>query len=228
MDCDRSTRVGREALIAGECVSEALNHSVYGVATNLCIQREAKCIRVRTPGHPRRRRTKQTAILSTDYARLAASMFARWSQENFFRYMRQHYGLDRLVLLAGCFEGLYFDVWDYQTMVVNLQDIHLSEGRGEVFFLDILFYRMSDIAMFQQRRAPFLVRPPRARGEFAGGQLRRDLKHRPVGRAEVVAGGSPKEIPCWVENHASKRVSSSLVEEGVQHCLLPSAVRVRR
>jgi len=23
-------------------------------------------------------------------------MFARWSQENFFRYMRQHYGLDRL------------------------------------------------------------------------------------------------------------------------------------
>jgi hypothetical protein len=44
---------------------------------------------------------KQTAILSTnyvaDYTRLAASMFARWSQENFFRYMRQHYGLDRLV-----------------------------------------------------------------------------------------------------------------------------------
>ncbi len=44
---------------------------------------------------------KQTAILSTDFQadppRLAASMFARWSQENFFRYMRQHYGLDRLV-----------------------------------------------------------------------------------------------------------------------------------
>jgi hypothetical protein len=44
---------------------------------------------------------KQTAILSTnymaDYTRLAASMFARWSQENFFRYMRQRFGLDRLV-----------------------------------------------------------------------------------------------------------------------------------
>jgi len=44
---------------------------------------------------------KQTAILSTDYVadytRLAASMFARWSQENFFKYMREHYGLDRLV-----------------------------------------------------------------------------------------------------------------------------------
>jgi hypothetical protein len=43
----------------------------------------------------------QTAILSTDYrshlSRCAASMFARWNQENFFKYMRQHYGLDRLV-----------------------------------------------------------------------------------------------------------------------------------
>jgi hypothetical protein len=43
----------------------------------------------------------QTSILSTDYradyTRLAVSMFARWSQENFYKYMRQHYSLDRLV-----------------------------------------------------------------------------------------------------------------------------------
>lgn len=43
----------------------------------------------------------QTSILSTDYTndlrRCAVSMFARWHQENFFKYMRQHYGLDRLV-----------------------------------------------------------------------------------------------------------------------------------
>ena len=43
----------------------------------------------------------QTAVLSTDYrspaARLGPAMFARWSQENFFRYMRQSYNLDRLV-----------------------------------------------------------------------------------------------------------------------------------
>lgn len=42
----------------------------------------------------------QTSILSTnyqaDYTALAGSMFARWSQENFFKYMRQHYSLDRL------------------------------------------------------------------------------------------------------------------------------------
>jgi prepilin-type processing-associated H-X9-DG protein len=43
----------------------------------------------------------QTAVLATDYrsdlAPVAATMFARWSQENFFRYMRQHYGLDQLI-----------------------------------------------------------------------------------------------------------------------------------
>ncbi|MGH9631264.1 MAG: putative transposase, partial [Bryobacteraceae bacterium] len=43
---------------------------------------------------------RQTSILSTnyraDYTTLAASMFARWSQENFYKYMRQHYNLDRL------------------------------------------------------------------------------------------------------------------------------------
>jgi len=43
----------------------------------------------------------QTAILSTDYrsdlARSAATMFARWNQENFFKYMREHFRLDRLV-----------------------------------------------------------------------------------------------------------------------------------
>lgn len=42
----------------------------------------------------------QTSIVSTDYQRdygpIAAAMFARWSQENFFRYMRQQYNLDRL------------------------------------------------------------------------------------------------------------------------------------
>jgi hypothetical protein len=43
----------------------------------------------------------QSSILSTDYrsdlSRVAAAMFARWCQENFFKYMRQHYNLDRLV-----------------------------------------------------------------------------------------------------------------------------------
>lgn len=43
----------------------------------------------------------QTSILSTDYRsdlkEVASEMVDRWSQENFFKYMRQHYNLDRLI-----------------------------------------------------------------------------------------------------------------------------------
>ena len=43
----------------------------------------------------------QTAMISTDYQRpmtgVAVGLFARWSQENFFQYMGQHYGLNRLI-----------------------------------------------------------------------------------------------------------------------------------
>jgi len=43
----------------------------------------------------------QTSILTTNFQApmptLAASLFARWSQENFFRYMKEHFGLDRLI-----------------------------------------------------------------------------------------------------------------------------------
>jgi len=44
---------------------------------------------------------QQVSILSSnpvlDGERLAVIMFARWTQENFFRYMREHFGLDGLI-----------------------------------------------------------------------------------------------------------------------------------
>lgn len=44
---------------------------------------------------------RQGSILSTnykaDYTVLAVSMLARWAQENFYKYMREHYNLDRLI-----------------------------------------------------------------------------------------------------------------------------------
>lgn len=43
----------------------------------------------------------QTSVLTTQYGsevtEVAAQMFARWTQENFFRYMRHHFCLDRLI-----------------------------------------------------------------------------------------------------------------------------------
>jgi len=46
-------------------------------------------------------RGHQTSILATDFLhsleKVAAALFARWCQENFFRYMMEHYALDRFV-----------------------------------------------------------------------------------------------------------------------------------
>jgi len=43
----------------------------------------------------------QTAVISTDFqseaGQIAVQMFSRWCQENYFKYMTQHYNLDRLV-----------------------------------------------------------------------------------------------------------------------------------
>src|ERR1019366_6161307 len=43
----------------------------------------------------------QVSIVSTNFSGDAASqavaLMARWSQENFFKYMREHFGLDALV-----------------------------------------------------------------------------------------------------------------------------------
>jgi prepilin-type processing-associated H-X9-DG protein len=43
----------------------------------------------------------QTSLLSTDYRSdlrpVAAELFSRWCQENFFKYMRENYNLDRLI-----------------------------------------------------------------------------------------------------------------------------------
>lgn len=43
----------------------------------------------------------QVSVLSSDYttdiALIAVHMFSRWSQENFFKYMKEHFNLDRLI-----------------------------------------------------------------------------------------------------------------------------------
>jgi hypothetical protein len=78
-------------LVSGEVVEMALAERGSLLGKKLWVRE----IRKRTEsGH-------QTAIIAThyqaDFITIAASMFARWSQENFFRYMRQHYNIDGLV-----------------------------------------------------------------------------------------------------------------------------------
>ena len=78
-------------LVNGEEVEMALAERRVPLRNGLRVRE----IRRRTPdGH-------QTSIISTNNDKpletIAATMFARWCQENFFQYMGQHYGLNRLV-----------------------------------------------------------------------------------------------------------------------------------
>ena len=87
--------------------TEFQTHSVTlvnGQVTPMALAERGTCLRNGLWVREIRKLTErghQTAILATDYrtdlAPVAAAMFARWSQENFFRYARQHYSLDRLV-----------------------------------------------------------------------------------------------------------------------------------
>jgi hypothetical protein len=78
---------------SGETVSMQLAEmgSLVGSGKNAMWMREVR--KLTKSGH-------QTSLISTgygmDHVRLAACMFTRWCQENFFRYMRQHFGIDML------------------------------------------------------------------------------------------------------------------------------------
>jgi len=78
-------------LVTGEVVEMALAERGTWLGKKLWVREIRK---LTENGH-------QTAIIATqytmDFITISASMFARWSQENFFRYMRQHYNIDGLV-----------------------------------------------------------------------------------------------------------------------------------
>jgi len=81
----------RVELAAGQTVTMKLSERGTRLSNQLWLREIRK---LTDSGH-------QTAMLTTNFSApmpaLAASMFARWCQENFFRYMREQYGLDRLV-----------------------------------------------------------------------------------------------------------------------------------
>ena len=78
-------------LTGGETVTMQLAERGTQLSNKLWLREIRKCT---VSGH-------QTSLLTTNFrapmATLAGSLFARWSQENFFRYMREHYGLDHLI-----------------------------------------------------------------------------------------------------------------------------------
>jgi hypothetical protein len=88
---EQEFRLHQVSLVNGEQVSMELAERGVRLSNDLWVRE----VRHRSEkGH-------QGSILSTDYrsdlTRVAVAMFARWCQEIFFKYMRQHYNLDRLV-----------------------------------------------------------------------------------------------------------------------------------
>lgn len=77
----------------------------------------------------RKRGEHQTSILTTrqdlSALELAYRMFSRWRQENFFRYMRQHYALDRLLTYGA-------EPADPERMVPNQERKKLQKQLGRL------------------------------------------------------------------------------------------------
>ena len=88
---EQEFRTHKLSLVNGEQVSLELAERGVRLSNDLWV-REVRHLSEK--GH-------QSSILSTDYrsdlTRVAVAMFARWCQEIFFKYMRQHYNLDRLI-----------------------------------------------------------------------------------------------------------------------------------
>jgi hypothetical protein len=77
-------------LVGGQKVTMSLSERGVQLSNNLWVREIRK---LSNNGH-------QTSVLTTDYCpakeRIAIGMFARWCQENYFKYMREEFSLDRL------------------------------------------------------------------------------------------------------------------------------------
>lgn len=78
-------------LVHGETVTLALAERGTRLSNGLWVRE----VREREDGG------HQVSVIATDYrsalAAIAVRMFARWTKENFLKYMREHYAIDRLV-----------------------------------------------------------------------------------------------------------------------------------
>jgi hypothetical protein len=113
----------------------------------------------------------QSPILSTDYhsdlSQIAGAMFARWCQENFFKYMRQHYNLDRLVEYGT-------EALPDTTRVINPAWRHLeSQVRRQNGLLS------RELAQFAEIQLPSQMEPKEVQAyESKKGQLQQAIEER--------------------------------------------------
>jgi hypothetical protein len=110
----------------------------------------------------------QVSILTTNFladtASIAAHMFSRWSQENFFQYMMQHFAIDRLV-------DYQLGPADETAMVVNPAYRKLeSEIKSKAAKLSRMLARFGVITLPAEMEAPQV-----AAYEIEKGQLKEEI-----------------------------------------------------
>jgi prepilin-type processing-associated H-X9-DG protein len=144
----------------------------------------------------------QIAIVSTDYTSdlrpIAARMFGRWSQENFFRYMRQHFNLDRLI--------------DYQTedLVDTLRVVNPDWRRldGQV---------RTKVGTLNHKLA-----------QFGAMQLHGDIEPKRVERYEQAKAELQQQISCLQAEIEQLKLQRKDSPHHIQAAQLPEKERFRR
>ena len=87
----------------------------------------------------------QTVIVTTDYQSItediAANMFSRWSQENYFKYMMQHFEIDRLIgyQLENIDETIYVVNPEYRKIESSIRSKASKLARIKVKYIDLIF-----------------------------------------------------------------------------------------
>ena len=142
-------------LVTGEVVEMALAERGTWLGKKLWVREIRK---LTENGH-------QTSIISThytmDFIRISASMFARWSQDNFFRYMRQHYNIDGLV--DYCLEDIPDATPvvnpDYRQLDSEIRSINGKLNRRLAKFGSMNFeteIEPREVKVFEQKKAELL------------------------------------------------------------------------
>ena len=137
----------------------------------------------------------QTSIIGTDYRSdiipLVVTMFARWSEENFFKYCREHFGLDKLV--DYCTEPVF-----ESSEVVNPEyrqlDSQIKSNQGKLNRLLVRFATLTlDAPIEPEKVEPFLQKKTACQEEIEAFQ--EQIKTLKEQRKQVAHHIKVKDLP---------------------------------
>jgi len=107
----------------------------------------------------------QTSVISTAYSlpsrQIAIYMFSRWSQENFFSYMKQHYDIDALTSYKlGEFPGTKMVInpqWKHFDKKIRSQNGRLARKKAELGDIEIDYRQQSgEIEKYMREKGELL------------------------------------------------------------------------